>query len=55
MNCTNLAGRINGEMTPKQFPHSLQHIPPPQAKPWWDKYPNEYPWLYNWKAKMQLK
>ena len=30
---TNSAGRINGGMTPEQYLHSLQHVPPPPTKP----------------------
>ena len=34
MHCINLAGHINGRMTPEQYPHSLQHVLPPPTKPW---------------------
>ena len=33
MHYTNLVGRINDRMTPEQYPHNLQHILPPPAKP----------------------
>lgn len=46
-----LIGRINGGMTPEQYPHSLQHILLPLAKSWWDKHPNEGQLLYKWRAR----
>ena len=38
MHYINLACRINGRMTPKQYPHSLQPILPPPTKQRRDKY-----------------